>query len=60
MKVLINLSATGLSFVGKVGKLGLEFSLGIVEEVTFNITSSAVANATEIPENINFKLISKD
>ena len=51
---------TGFSFVGKIGKLGLEFTAGIVEEVTFNITGSAVANAAEIPENINLKLISKD
>jgi hypothetical protein len=34
--------------------------LDLLEEVTFNITSSAVANAAEIPENINFKLVSKD
>lgn len=51
---------TGFSFVGRVGKGVFEFSAGIVEEVTFNITGSAVANAAEIPENINLKLISKD
>ena len=51
---------TGFSFVGKIGKLGLEFTAGIVEEVTFNITGSAAAHAAEIPENINLKFISKD
>ena len=51
---------TGFSFVGKAGNLVFEFSAGIVEEVTFNITTGAIANAAEIPENINLKLISKD
>jgi len=51
---------TGFSFVAKVGKYGLEFTAGIVEEVTFNLTNSAVSHAAEIPENINVKLISKD
>lgn len=51
---------TGFSFVGRVGRVAFEFTAGVIEEVTFNITSSAVANAAEIPENINFKLISKD
>ena len=51
---------TRYSFVGRVGKVVVEFSAGIVEEVTFNITSSAAANAAEIPENINVKFISKD
>ena len=51
---------TGFSFVGKIGKVGLEFTAGIVEEVTFNITGSAAAHAAEIPENINVKFISKD
>ena len=51
---------TGVSFVGKVGKFGLEVTAGIVEEITFNITGSAAANATEIPSNINVKFISKD
>ena len=51
---------TGLSFVGKVGKFGVEFAAGIVEEVTFNITGSAAAHAAEIPTDINVELISKD
>ena len=51
---------TGVSFVGRVGRIAVEFTAGVVEEVIFNITSSAVANSAEIPENINFKLISKD
>ena len=51
---------TGFSFVGKIGKVGLEFTAGIVEEVAFNITGSAAAHAAEIPENINVKFISKD
>ena len=51
---------TGLSFVGKVGKIGFEFSAGIIEEITFNITGSAAAHAAEITPNINVKFISKD
>ena len=51
---------TGFSFVGKIGKVGLEFTAGIIEEVTFNITGSVVAHAAEVPENINVKFISKD
>jgi hypothetical protein len=51
---------TGFSFVGKIGEVGLEFTAGIIEEVTFNSTSSAAAHAAEIPENINVKFISKD
>lgn len=51
---------TGMSFIGKIGQFGLEFSVGIIEEVTLNITGSTVANAAEIPEKMNFKLISKD
>ncbi|MEX1383466.1 hypothetical protein [Lutibacter sp.] len=51
---------TGFSFVGKIGKVGFEFTAGIIDEVTFNITGSAAAHATEIPENINVKFISKD
>ena len=46
---------TGYTFVGKVGRVAFEFTAGVVEEVTFNITSSALANVAEIPENINFK-----
>ena len=51
---------TGFSFVGKVGKFSLEFTTGIVEEITFNITGAAAANAAEIPQNINVNFISKD
>lgn len=51
---------TGFSFLGKVGKFGLEFTAGIVEEVTFNITGSAAAHAAEIPTDINVEFISKD
>ena len=51
---------TGFSFVGKVGRIGLEFTVGIFEEVTLNITGSAAAHAAEIPENINVEFISKD
>ena len=49
---------TGIAFVGKIGKFGLEFSAGLVEEVSFNVTSVAVANGAEIPSTI--ELISKD
>lgn len=51
---------TGFSFVGKIGKYGFEFTAGMVEEVTLNITGSAAAHAAEIPQNINLKVISKD
>ena len=51
---------TGFAFVGRIGKVGIEFTAGIIEEVTFNITGSAVAHAAEVPENINVKFISKD
>ena len=51
---------TGITFIGKVGKLGLEFTAGVIEEITFNMTHSAAVNATEIPTDINIKLISKD
>ena len=51
---------TGFSFIGKVGKLDLEFTAGIVNEITFNITGSAAAHAAKIPQNINVKFISKD
>ena len=50
----------GFSFIGKLGKVCLEFSLGIAEEVIFNITGSTAANASEMSEDINFTLISKD
>ena len=48
---------TGFSFVGNIEKVGLEFTVGIVEEISFNVTA---AHAAEILENINVKLISKD
>lgn len=51
---------TGLSFVVKVGKVGLEFTAGVVEEVTFNITNAAAAHAAEIPTDMNVEFISKD
>ena len=51
---------TGFSFVRKVGKVPVEFLARIVDELAFNITSVAVANVTEITENINLKFISKD
>ena len=51
---------TRFSFVGKIRKVGLEFTAGIVEEVTFNVTGSAAPYAAEIPENMNVKFISKD
>ena len=51
---------TGFTFIGKVGKVGAEFTWGIVEEITFNITSAGAANAAEIPENLNLNLPAKD
>ena len=51
---------TGVTFVGKLGKYGFEFTGGLIEEVTFNVTGSAAAHAAEIPQNINLKFISKD
>lgn len=51
---------TGFTFVGKVGKFGLEFTAGMLEEVTFNVTGSAAAHAAEIPTDMNVKFISKN
>ena len=51
---------TGLSFVGKIGKHTVDFAVGFVEEVTFNVTGAAAANAAEIPDNFDITLISKD
>ena len=51
---------TGFAFVGKIGNASIEFTAGIVEEVAFNITGSDAAHATQIPQNINVKFISKD
>jgi len=51
---------TGFSFVGKIGKFGMEFTAGMIEEITFNITSAGAANAVEIPENFNLNLPAKD
>ena len=55
---------TGFAFVGKIGKAGIEFTVGITvgiaEEVAFNITGLDAAHATQIPQNINVKFISKD
>lgn len=51
---------TGLTFLAKVGNFSLEVACGMVEEITFNITDVAAANASELPENLNLKLISKD
>ena len=51
---------TGFSLVKNIGKFGLEFTVGVIEEVTFNITASAAPNAGEIPDNLNLNLISKD
>ena len=55
-----NVNFTGLAFIAKIGKVGIEFSAGVVEEITFNVTNTASAHAAEIPENINIKIISKD
>jgi hypothetical protein len=51
---------TGRAFIAKIGNVTFEFAVGIIEEVTLNITASGVANATEIPENVNLNLLSKD
>lgn len=51
---------TGFSFVGKVGTIGLEFTAGVVEEVTLNITGAAAAHAAEIPTDLHVEFISKD
>jgi hypothetical protein len=48
---------TAFSFVGKIEKLVVEFTVWVIEEITFNITASAVANAAEIPDNFNLNLI---
>ena len=51
---------TGITFLTRVGQGTVEFTWGIVEEVTFNITSAGAANAAEIPENLNLNLPAKD
>jgi len=51
---------TKLSFIAEVGRVTLEFSVGMLEEVTLNATSTGVANAAEIPQNMNVNVISKD
>jgi hypothetical protein len=50
---------TGIAF-RKVGKGTFEFVAGFVDELTFNVTGAAAANAAQIPEDINVKFISKD
>ena len=57
---ITNKTLSGFSFITKLGKFSFEFTAGIVEEVTFNVTGAAAANAAEIPSNMNVKLISKD
>ena len=42
-------SFTGVSFVRKIGNFGVEFTAGLIEEVTLNITTPGAANAAEIP-----------
>ena len=55
-----NSNFTGFSFIAKLGTVGFEFTAGLIEEVTLNVTSSVAAHAAEIPEYINVKLISKN
>lgn len=50
----------GFTLVGKAGKNVFEFTVGIAEEVSFNLTSIAAANAAEIPETINIKVVPTD
>lgn len=41
---------TGFAFVGRIGNIASEFTFGVVEEITFNITGASAANAVEITE----------
>ena len=43
---------TGVSFVKKIGKWAFEFSAGLVEEITWNVTRPVAVNVAEIPELI--------
>ena len=38
----------GWSFISKVGNYSIEFAAGVVEEITFNITSPTSRNAVEL------------
>lgn len=51
---------TGISFVGKVSNFVIEFTAGMVEEITFNITTLAPANSAEIFTELNLKSIPKN
>lgn len=51
---------TEISFVAKISKSGLKFTARMVDEISFNITGAAAANAAQILEDINVKFISKD
>ena len=51
---------TGYSFVAKIGKFEVEFTAGVLEEVTFNVTGSIAANAAEISDNFDFNLSVRD
>lgn len=51
---------TGVAFISKIGNFSIDFALGVIDEVSFNITSAGAANAAEIPENFNLNLVSKE
>jgi hypothetical protein len=51
---------TGCAFMTKMGNCSFDFVIGIVEEVTLNVTAAGAANAAEIPENFNLNLVPKD
>lgn len=45
---------TRTTFISKIGNWSFEFTFGVIEEVTFNMTGVNTANAIEIQENFNF------
>jgi hypothetical protein len=51
---------TGYTFITKLGKFSIQFAAGVFEEITLNVTVVGSANGVEVPENLNFDLLSKD
>jgi len=56
---------SGFAFITKVGNFTIEFAVGVVEEVTINITdlttsTIATTNSSSIPQTSNLNFLSKD
>ena len=57
---MFGLTNKTFTFLGRIGTFTFEFTAGVLEEVTLNVTGSAAANAAELPQNIDVNFISKD